>query len=965
MSAFPPALHAGTPFVTVAGLTGPARTLAFLRHPDDLGASAGVPPARLITSRSAFSAAARTIRLYGARALREEAGGTLPDATTVSDLSGQRLMLHTADGDATLMLSDAAGRPLWARSAQGTVTEYGYEPPEDGGRPLSVTETPAGCGPRVRALTVWRKSSGDAERASNLTGLPQVTYDNAGASAVLSASLTGGPLEAEQRLLPADAAPPDWGPDAPDAEAPLIMTNAYDAAGALLLQTNAAAVTTLNAYDVSGAVRGTRLRYTLKPGAPAEEVVTLRDILYRADGVMLSQTAGNGITEEYEYDPRTQYLTQHSVRRPASHPAGALLLSDLHYGYDPAGNILTLEDKGTDPVWHNNQQAMGLRTYGYDTLYRLASATGRERVMRAQRRGPLPREHIDPSAGSAWSPYEETYQYDDGDNLIKQTHTGVSGWTRTTAVSSRSNRGVAQDSVQAPAADPHGAYLAGGLRKALDDGRLLAWYADGQLSRVTPVSREADEQDDAESYRYADPGTRVRKVRVTKVAGGTQTAVTTYAGGCETRSRVLGSRVQLYIRVTEAGGLRVIHDVLKGEVHLRYGFADHLGSVSEETDGIGNVTSREVYYPYGGSAGSDEEAEETTDRTRRYSGKERDATGLLYYGWRYYQAESGRWQSADPGGLIDGGNLFRFCRNNPVNIIDSDGRGCAGSKATVARDEARDEMLARRAGHDPLHSDAVVNNQASLSASPSDSSAIPGDEGWASWEEVLQGNNESIKLVHTLKTDHTDSVLLQNSFNQVIPNWKMVSTSLVDLKTWNGDTITYGEIAFVLKTSPGNLIKTAAEDIVFNNHQDSEFKRLTGMGLDENHASNKNSGGLKKFRQDMGIWSTKQLLEATARNRSEQMIGFGSEKKYNEVIITGREGYDIHKNGILSTSVTASEIVVLPDPEESVNWDSSEVPQLKGRLKTYVNKVANVNPDLKIDIRWPVRPVIKVPEFRF
>lgn len=41
--------------------------------------------------------------------------------------------------------------------------------------------------------------------------------------------------------------------------------------------------------------------------------------------------------------------------------------------------------------------------------------------------------------------------------------------------------------------------------------------------------------------------------------------------------------------------------------------------------------------------------------------------------------ESGRWLSADPGGLIDGLNLFRFCRNNPVNIIDTNGLGCIHS----------------------------------------------------------------------------------------------------------------------------------------------------------------------------------------------------------------------------------------------------------------------------------------------
>ena len=57
----------------------------------------------------------------------------------------------------------------------------------------------------------------------------------------------------------------------------------------------------------------------------------------------------------------------------------------------------------------------------------------------------------------------------------------------------------------------------------------------------------------------------------------------------------------------------------------------------------------------------------------RYSGKERDATGLYYYGYRYYQPWAGRWLSADPAGTVDGLNLFRMVRNNPVTLYDENG----------------------------------------------------------------------------------------------------------------------------------------------------------------------------------------------------------------------------------------------------------------------------------------------------
>ena len=64
-----------------------------------------------------------------------------------------------------------------------------------------------------------------------------------------------------------------------------------------------------------------------------------------------------------------------------------------------------------------------------------------------------------------------------------------------------------------------------------------------------------------------------------------------------------------------------------------------------------------------------------------FSTKYEDAeTGLVYYGFRYYSPELGRWLSRDPieeEGCI---NLYGFVNNDPVNYFDADGRfpGSAG-----------------------------------------------------------------------------------------------------------------------------------------------------------------------------------------------------------------------------------------------------------------------------------------------
>ncbi|WP_272872613.1 RHS repeat-associated core domain-containing protein, partial [Aliivibrio fischeri] len=92
-------------------------------------------------------------------------------------------------------------------------------------------------------------------------------------------------------------------------------------------------------------------------------------------------------------------------------------------------------------------------------------------------------------------------------------------------------------------------------------------------------------------------------------------------------------------------------------------------------DGDGKVISMEEYYPYGGTAILTARSQaEVNYKTVRYSGKERDATGLYYYGYRYYQPWVGRWLSSDPAGTVDGLNLYRMVRNNPVSMKDKDGR---------------------------------------------------------------------------------------------------------------------------------------------------------------------------------------------------------------------------------------------------------------------------------------------------
>ena len=73
---------------------------------------------------------------------------------------------------------------------------------------------------------------------------------------------------------------------------------------------------------------------------------------------------------------------------------------------------------------------------------------------------------------------------------------------------------------------------------------------------------------------------------------------------------------------------------------IDYYHTDHLGSTRLVTDEQGNVVSEVQYKAFGKT---DEEEEDYL-----FTGKERDSSGLYYYGARYYDPEIGRFISRDP-----------------------------------------------------------------------------------------------------------------------------------------------------------------------------------------------------------------------------------------------------------------------------------------------------------------------------
>ena len=107
----------------------------------------------------------------------------------------------------------------------------------------------------------------------------------------------------------------------------------------------------------------------------------------------------------------------------------------------------------------------------------------------------------------------------------------------------------------------------------------------------------------------------------------------------------------------------------------RYQLDNMIHSSMMEVSGNGSIISYEEYAPFGATVyAAGTSFAEVSLKRYRYAGHDRDqATGLYYYGARYYAPWLLRWLSPDPAGDIDGINLYAFVGGNPVAWIDVGG----------------------------------------------------------------------------------------------------------------------------------------------------------------------------------------------------------------------------------------------------------------------------------------------------
>ncbi len=609
-----------------------------------------------------------------------------PNLVTSYSLSGQIVHTDSVDAGWRAHWYGAAGQLLQTVDARGTSTRTEYDRLL---RPVAVHEKMQHDEERC----VERFAYGaHGDRADNQQGCLIRHDDPAGTLEIKSYSLTGAVQHEIRRLLP-NKAVPNWLEKEAERntqlEAQSYATHwAYNAVGELLSQKDAKDNEQRFTYTLAG-----RLQTAYVKLHGLEEQIVAKGLIYNALGQVLHEEAGNGVITDYTYDLKTQRLSSVRTLRPAKHnqPDRSSQLQHLHYHYDPVGNILRIEDKAPPSQFFNNQQINAASTYTYDTLYQLVKATGREHAGAAQGSTAPSALKITSHPVGTYVNYTRTYAYDAGGNMIViRGETGASPFTQNMTIGKGSNRLVLVSNLQVDKeCFSKLDYDANGNPTALSSGQTLAWDTRNQLCRVTSIAR-SNTPDDEENYQYDGSGHRIRKTTRALVKHETDAmrcAEIIYLPGLEIRrgygvnGKLSEEQHVICIDAASRAQLRIQHweqskrqEADQPQNQFRYSLSNHLGSSALELDQAADILSYEEYYPFGGTAiWTAKNDVEAKYKVVRYSGKERDATGLYYYGFRYYAPWLARWLNPDPAGTADGLNLFRMVRNNPITLSDPDG----------------------------------------------------------------------------------------------------------------------------------------------------------------------------------------------------------------------------------------------------------------------------------------------------
>ncbi|SEC75744.1 insecticidal toxin complex protein TccC [Pseudomonas frederiksbergensis] len=630
-------------------------------------------PTQARINRTFHDAAGRAVEQWDPRlwALPKEEPLRRANLTTVFSLAGNALFTDSVDAGWQLNLPGLGNEVLQGWDSRGAGREVEYD---DLLRPLVVFEQ----GTTEPRKAVERMTySGPDDDVWNQCGQLIRHDDPAGTVLFEAFSITGKCVKQVRHFTLAPVAP-DWPQLEADRQRLLepgdgaVSTWSFGPLKDVLEQVDAKGNRQVFSLTLDGRLRETRLQLQ---GLTTWQTL-VKEIQYNAEGQVTHETAGNHVQTTLLYSAEDGLL-----RERRAQDASARWLQHLIYDYDRTGNVLSIEDKALPVRYFANQRIEPISRFSYDSLYQLIEASGWEAG--GPNQGPESVGQADPAAVSN---YRQTYSYDESGNLLKLTHVGAKNPGRELKAARYSNRCLPwRNGVPPTEEEIAAAFDAKGNCLELDQGRFLRWDLRNQLQSISPVERESG-LNDQESYVYDGGGQRVRKIRSLNTNARTVVAEVRYLPGLELRTDS-GTREALQVITAQAGlnSVRVLHwetDPPSGVTNdqYRYSLVDHLNSCTLELADDARIISRETYHPFGTTAWSAGPNDTDGDyKTVRYSGKERDAAGLYYYGFRYYVPWLQRWLNPDPAGDVDGLNFYLMVINNPMTFRDANGLAKTGN----------------------------------------------------------------------------------------------------------------------------------------------------------------------------------------------------------------------------------------------------------------------------------------------
>jgi RHS repeat-associated protein len=374
--------------------------------------------------------------------------------------------------------------------------------------------------------------------------------------------------------------------------------------------------------------------------APAASVAS---IAYAAHNALKTETYGNGLVHAVDYNNRLQ-ATQIKLGT-SGNPTSMVSLGYTYGSTSNNGNVLTHTYSGGGLSY--------TQTFGYDSLNRLTTSS---------------------ESGSSWSQTNGFDRY--GNRWID-----LGGGSQSLYFNTSNNRitGASYDST-------------GNL---LNDGSHSYTYdAENKIAKVDTVS----------AYIYNGEGQRVCKLvgenlRFIYDIGGQLISEFSGSNGSLQKEYIYGA----------SGLLATVEPSAVNSNGTRYTTPDHLGSPRIVTNSTAGVISRHDYMPFGEELFAGVGGRTTgmgfagiSDGIRqKFTSKERDnETGLDYFGARYYASVQGRFSSPDPlyytasrPGNPQLFNLYSYVQNNPLQMVDPDGRdGYISGEGPKATEEAKKQI---------------------------------------------------------------------------------------------------------------------------------------------------------------------------------------------------------------------------------------------------------------------------------